>query len=259
MKKILALVLFVFALVGCSCPLAQASGKLETIAQRGTLLVGTTGDYKPMSYLNKTTGQYEGFDAEAATMLAEALGVKVQFVPTTWPNLTKDTMSGKFDVAMCGITRTFAREKVMDMSKGYLLFGKTILVRKSDAAKFKGLADINKKEVRVMVNPGGTNEKFAKANLPQATLLVHQQNAEIPGLVAEGKADVMITETMEARRYIRDNKKLAAPLVESPFTRNNFGILMAKGDQDFLNFVNMWMEEVQMNGTMTKLEAKYIK
>ena len=51
----------------------------------------------------------------------------------------------------------------------------------------------------------------------------------------------------------------AAPLVENPFTKNNFGILMAKGDQDFLNFVNMWMEEVQMNGTMAELEAKYIK
>ena len=257
MKKILALVLLVLALAGCTA--ALAAGKLDTIAQRGTLLVGTTGDYKPMSYLDKKTGTYEGFDTEAATMLAEALGVKVQFVPTTWSNLTKDTMAGKFDVAMCGITRTFAREKVMDMSKGYLLFGKTILVRKSDAGKYKNLESLNKKEVRVMVNPGGTNEKFAKANLPQATLLVHQQNAEIPGLVAEGKADVMITETMEARRYVRDNKKLAAPLVEKPFTKNNFGILMAKGDQDFLNFVNMWMEEVQMNGTMAELEAKYIK
>lgn len=257
MKKILALVLLVLTLVGCTA--ALASGKLDTVTKRGTLLVGTTGDYKPMSYLDKKTGKYEGFDTEAATMLADALGVKVQFVPTTWSNLTKDTMAGKFDVAMCGITRTFAREKVMDMSKGYLLFGKTILVRKSDAGKYKNLESINKKEVRVMVNPGGTNEKFAKATLPQATLLVHQQNAEIPGLVAEGKADVMITETMEARRYVRDNKKLAAPLVDNPFTKNNFGILMAKGDQDFLNFVNMWMEEVQMNGTMAKLEARYIK
>ena len=110
-----------------------------------------------------------------------------------------------------------------------------------------------------MVNPGGTNEKFAKANLPQATLLVHQQSAEIPGLVAEGKADVMITETMEARRYVRDNNKLAAPLVNAPFTKNNFGIMMKKGDQDFLNFVNLWMEEVQFNGTLDQLEAKYIK
>ena len=82
-----------------------------------------------------------------------------------------------------------------------MLFGKTILCRKADAKKFKSEDDLNKKSVRVMVNPGGTNEKFALANLPDCTLLVHPQNAEIPGLIAEGKADVMITETMEARRY----------------------------------------------------------
>ena len=237
---------------------ASAAGRMDGIIQRGELRVGTTGDYKPMSYLDKETGNYEGFDTEAAAMLAEAMGVKVRFVPTTWPTLAQDTMDGKFDIAMCGITRTFAREKTMDMSKGYLLFGKTILVRKGDANKFRSVADLNQPSVRVMVNPGGTNEKFARANLPNASIIVHPQNAEIPGLVADGKADVMITETMEARRYVRDNARLAAPLVEEPFTKNQFGILMAKGDQDFLNFINFWMEEMEMNGTLKALERKYI-
>ena len=237
---------------------AQAS-KVEDIQSRGYLLVGTTGDYKPMSYFNKDTGEYEGFDAEASALLAQSLGVKVQYVPTTWSTLTADTLAGKFDVAMCGITRTFVRQQKMALSNGYLVFGKTILVRNEDAKKFRSLADINKKNVRVMVNPGGTNEKFALANLPNCNLIVHPQNAEIPNLVAEGKADVMITETMEARRYVRDNAKLAAPLIDEPFTKNNFGILMQQGDQIFLNYVNMWMEELRFNGTLEKLENKYIK
>ena len=160
---------------------------------------------------------------------------------------------------MSGITRTFAREQKMAQSHGYLVFGKTILCRKDSAKKFKTLADMNRKDVRVMVNPGGTNEKFAVANLPDCTLIVHPQNAEIPGLIAEGKADIMITETMEARRYVRDNDKLAAPLIDEPFTKNNFGILMQQGDQIFLNYVNMWMEEMELNGTMDRLEDKYIK
>ncbi len=133
------------------------------------------------------------------------------------------------------------------------------LVRKKDAKKFKSEADLNKKNVRVMVKPGGTNEKFALANLPDCTLLVHQQNAEIPGLIAEGKADVMITETMEARRYTRDEARLAAPLLDDPFTRNQFGILMQKGDQEWLNYVNFFMEEKDMDGTLDKLEDQYIK
>lgn len=254
----IGLALSVFCAGFVSTQQAEAS-KIEEIQSRGYLLVGTTGDYKPMSFLNKETGAYEGFDAEASELLAQSLGVKVQYVPTTWSTLTADTLSGKFDIAMCGITRTFARQQKMALSHGYLVFGKTILTRKDIASKFKTLNDINKKDVRVMVNPGGTNEKFALANLPNALLLIHPQNAEIPGLVAEGKADVMITETMEARRYVKDNPKLAAPLLDEPFTKNNFGILLQQDDQIFLNYINMWMEEMTLNGTFERLENKYIK
>ena len=234
------------------------AGHLEDIEARGKLLVGTTGDYRPMSYKNED-GTYEGFDTELATKLAESLGVPVEFVPTTWKTLSEDTQAGNFDLALCGITRTFAREKTMAMSDGYLLFGKTILCRSEDAGKYQTLEDMNKPEVRVMVNPGGTNEKFALANLPNATLIVHEQNAEIPALISKGEADIMITETMEASKYIKLDKNLAAPLVDKPFTRNRFGALMAKGDQDFLNYVNFFLAELEMNGTMEKLENQYIK
>ena len=211
---------------------------LEDIAARGAIRVGTTGDYRPMSYRDKETGKYEGFDAELAEKLAASLHVKVEYVPTTWKTLSQDTKDGKFDLALCGITRTFDRERTLAMSDGYLLFGKTILCRKGDAAKFKTLADLN---------------------LPQATLLIHEQNAEIPALVGEGKADIMITETMEARKYVRLNEKLAAPLVDKPFTRSRFGALLAKGDQDFLNYVNFFLAEMETDGTMAQLEAQYIQ
>lgn len=231
---------------------------LEDIESRGTLRVGTTGDYRPMSYLNRETGQYEGFDAALAEKIADYLHVKVEYVPTTWPTLASDTQEGKFDIAICGITRTYDRARTMEMSDGYLLFGKTILCRDGDAAKYRTLADMNRPEVRVMVNPGGTNEKFARQYLPDATILVHEQNAEIPGLVADGQADIMITETMEALRYEKMDERLAAPLAAAPFTKNRFGVLMAKGDQELLNYINFVLAELTMNGTMDEMEAEYI-
>lgn len=124
------------------------AGHLEEILERGTIKIGTTGDYRPMSYLNKETGEYEGIDAEISKIIAESLGVKIEYIPTTWPTLTQDTLDGKFDIALCGISRNYAREKVLEMSDGYGvgIFGKTILCRKSDAKKFKTLADIDKKK-----------------------------------------------------------------------------------------------------------------
>jgi cyclohexadienyl dehydratase len=251
------------ALIGtvlCSSFVTVAVARpLADIKASGELLVGSTGDYKPMSYLNKETGKYEGFDAEMAESLAKYLGVKLKYVPTQWKTLQADTLADKFDVALCGITVTDARKAVMNMSDGYLTFGKTILTQKGKEGQFRSLADINKPNVRVMYNPGGTNEKFAKEQTPNAQLLMHEQNAEIPGLIGEGKADVMITETMEARRYVKDNAKLAAPLIDKPFTENHFGVLMKKDDPKLLEAVNAWMQQMKKSGTIDKLEAKYIK
>lgn len=257
-KKILMTSLILAAAAGFSVQAVQARS-LADIKSSGKLLVGTTGDYKPMSYLNKETGKYEGFDAEMAASLAAKLGVTLVYVPTTWKTLQQDTLSGKFDVAMCGITVTDARKEVMAMSDPYLTFGKTILVTKSKADQFKSLADVNKPSVRVMYNPGGTNEKFAKESTPKAQLIMHEHNAEIPGLVGEGKADVMITETMEATRYVKDNPKVAAPLVDKPFTENHFGVLMPKDQPELLKAVNDWMAGIKVDGTMDKWEQQYIK
>ena len=236
------------------------AGHLEDIAARGTIRIGTTGDYIPMSYRNPKTGVYEGIAAELSQLIADSLGVKIEYVPTSWPTLTADTLAGKFDIALCGISRNYARAKTMAMSDAYGegAFGKTILCRKSDAKKYQSLADIDKPEVRVMINPGGTNEKFAHANLKKAKLIVHQENADIPRQVAEGNADIMITETVEAARYIELNDKLAAPLMKAPFTRHSCGILMQKGDQEFLNYINFVLAELKMDGTLAKLEKKYL-
>lgn len=253
-------VLMAAALAIFSLNLAEA-GHLEDIAARGVIRIGTTGDYIPMSYLNPQTGEYEGIDAELSGIIADSLGVKIEYVPTTWPTLTADTLAGKFDIALCGISRNYARARIMAMSDAYGegIFGKTILCRKEDAKKFLSLADMNKPEVRVMINPGGTNEKFAKANLSQAKLIVYQENADIPRQIAEGNADIMITETVEAARYIEKDPRLAAPLINEPFTRHSCGILMQKGDQEFLNYINFVLAELRMDGTMSKLEDKYLK
>lgn len=145
----------------------------------------------------------------------------------------------------------------MLMSEGYLANGKTILCRATDAERFKSLADMDKPEVRVMINPGGTNEIFAKENLTHATLIVHQHNEEIPSLIAEGEADIMITEITEAPYYIKADERLAAPLLSKPFTHGFIGVLMRKGQEDLLKVVNEVIGEKKADGSLRGLHDKY--
>lgn len=251
----------VLAILLLSMPFRAEAGHLEDIEARGTIRIGTTGDYIPMSYLNPATGQYEGIDAELSQLIADSLGVRIEYVATTWPTLAADTQADKFDIALCGISRNYNRAKKMAMSDAYGegLFGKTILCRRQDEKRFGSLADINRPEVRVMINPGGTNEKFARTNLKNVQLIVHDDNADIPRQIAEGRADIMITETVEAAHYVREDNRLAAPLINEPFTRHSCGILLAKGDQEWLNYINFVLAELRMDGTMARLENKYLR
>ena len=231
--------------------------KLEEIGERGVLKVGTTGDYMPMSYLDPETGEYVGFDTELAEDLADELGVDIEYVKTSWPTLMDDVLAGKFDLAICGVTINDARKEQALMSDGYLENGKTILCRAEDAYKFTGLEAINRPDVRVMVNPGGLNEQFARKNLPDVTLMIHDANQEIPGLVASGEADIMITEIVEAGYYVGQDDRLAAPLIYEPFTDGEIGILMPKGSEDLLNYANEFLLKEKISGRIDELAEEY--
>jgi cyclohexadienyl dehydratase len=231
---------------------------ISRIQERGTLLAGTTGDYRPLSF-REDDGTYWGFGIEVAGEIAKRLGVGLQFVPTSWPTLSADVQADPqtFDLAIGGITITDARRETMLMSDGYLANGKTILCRTEDANHYKSLADIDKPEVRVMVNPGGLNEKFANANLTHATIIVHQKNEEIPTLIAEGEADVMITEITEAPYYVQADSRLVAPLLNEPFTHGEIGVLMRKGQEDLLQLVNDIIRQMKSDGSLRLLHEKY--
>ena len=108
---------------------------VERVRERGVLLVGSTGDYRPLTWRDPETGRWEGFGVEIAERLAAELGVRAEFVQTSWPTLAVDVQASPpiFDLAIGGITITDARRTSMDMSEGYLANGKTILCRAADA------------------------------------------------------------------------------------------------------------------------------
>ena len=234
------------------------NGKVAEILDRGTILFGTTGDYRPLSFC-EPDGTYWGFGIEVAKEIAIRIGVGVEFKKTSWPTLTADVLTEPqiFDLAIGGITITDTRRETMLMSDGYLDNGKTILCRASEADRYKSLADIDKPEVTVMVNPGGLNEKFANENLTHANIVVYQKNEEIPTLVAEGAADVMITEITEAPYYVQTDPRLAAPLLNAPFTHGEIGVLMQKGQEDLLQMVNNVICQMKSDGSLRKLQEKY--
>ncbi len=75
--------------------------------------------------------------------------------------------------------------------------------------------------------------------------------------MAEGQADVMITEITEAPWYVKNDARLAAPLLKTPFTNGEIGVLMRQGQEDLLALVNEVISQMKADGTLRALHEKY--
>jgi cyclohexadienyl dehydratase len=236
----------------------QPASRLDDILAKGVLRVGSTGDYKPFTYLDKTTNQFSGFDIDYAENLGKALGVKVEMVPTTWSTLMKDFETGKFDVAMGGISVTLERQKKAFFSEPYMREGKTPIARCENKDKFQTLEQINKPSVKVIVNPGGTNERFARANTAAAEIVMHGDNTTIFDEIVNGKADLMMTDSSETLYQQKLKPQLCAIHPDQPFDFAEKAFLLPR-DPALKAFVDQWMHIAKETGVSKAIYDKWLQ
>jgi len=237
---------------------AAAQTRLDDILAHGVLRVGTTGDYPPFT-VRSADGGYSGLDVDAAQALAAALGVRVEFVPTRWADLTRDLDAGAFDIAMGGVSVTLERQKKAYFSAPYLRDGKTPIARCADKEKFETIKTIDRPNVTVIVNPGGTNEKFDRANLKMARIEVWSDNLSIFDHLEKGDADVMITDATETLYQ----QKLHAGVLcaihpDAPFDFSEKAYLLPR-DEALKEFVDQWLHISQANGGFAAIRAKWLE
>ncbi|MBV8916185.1 MAG: transporter substrate-binding domain-containing protein, partial [Acetobacteraceae bacterium] len=189
------LLLGTLAVVGLAGPVI-AGETLDAIKARGVLRVGTTGDYKPFTF-RRDDGSYYGADVEMAKRLADRLGVKLELVPTVWAKMADDFAAHKFDLAMGGVSVLPSRAKLGDFSSVTYVDGKRPIARCSDRDRFTSIAAIDRPDVRVVVNPGASNEQFAREHFPHAKLTIHDDNATVFDEIVANREDVMVTDGIE--------------------------------------------------------------
>ncbi|WP_118183748.1 transporter substrate-binding domain-containing protein [Paraburkholderia phosphatilytica] len=266
MKRIVLAVLCSFSLAGAAhaqtdapapAPASAAQSRLDEILSRGTLRACTTGDYKPYSYY-RPDGQFEGIDIDLTQSLAKSLGVKVEFVKTTWSHLMDDFVS-KCDVGVGGVSTTLDRQRRAFFTQPYAVDGKTPIVRCADVDKYQTVAQIDQPSVHVISNPGGTNERFAKAFFPHANLTIYPDNVTIFKQILAGKADVMVTDASETLLQQKLNPGLCSVHPDKPFQYGEKAWLLPRGDVVFQQYVDQWLHLAQASGEYQTIWDKWLK
>ena len=256
LPKLVICVLMVFLITACDQQTTQTQANLTTaqaepisildeILQRGVIRVGMTGDFVPFSYVYKNEPDvFQGVDVQLAKDLARALGVQVQFVQTSWPTLIDDLLANKFDIGMSGITIKLERQKKVLFSMPVLESGKVAITRDELVDRFKTIADINQPDVKVIFNPGGTNEAFAKANFPNATHILNKDNITIFERIVAGDADIMVTDAVETLLQQEIHPELQAVNPNAPFNFFEMGFIINR-DSIFKAFIDQWVNLIK--------------
>lgn len=257
MKNMIAAGFLLFPLLAVGQVKDDAGDTLTHVIQSKTLRVCTPGDYRPFSYHNDD-GSYEGLDIDLMQDLAKGLDAKVQFVKTTWAKLMDDFTSGKCDIGAGGISVSMERQKRAFFSNPYMVNGKTPITLCTNVKKFQTIEDINRPDVRVIHNPGGSNEKFAKTYLNKAKLTEHANNIGIFNEIAEGRADVFVTEAAEAKVQSKRDPRLCAVNPDKPLQYAEMAYLLPNNDIRFKLFVDQWLHLDKENGTYTSLSSKWV-
>jgi cyclohexadienyl dehydratase len=236
---------------------SASSSRLDQVLAAHILRVCTTGDYKPYSFL-RPDGQFEGIDIDQAESLAKSLGARTFYVKTSWSNLMNDFVA-KCDIAVGGVSTTLERQKRAAFTAPYMEDGKTPIVRCEDKDKYQTVEQIDQPNVRTIVNPGGTNERFAKQYFPHSALIEYPDNVTIFKQILDGKADVMVTDASETLLQQKLNPGLCSVHPDKPFQYGEKAYLLPRGDVAWQQYVDQWLHLAQKSGEFQGIVDKWLK
>jgi len=245
-------------LLGAASVAAQAQdSRLDAVQKSGVLRICTPGDYKPFS-LARADGTYEGLDVDLAQQMAKSLGVEARFVKTSWPKLMDDFID-KCDIGVGGISVSLDRQKRAFFTEAYMVNGKAPITKCENVKKFQTVADIDKPTVTVIENPGGSNERFARANFKQAKIVIFNDNTVIFDEILKGNADVMISESVETILQQKQRPGLCAVNPDKPLQYGEMAYLLPRGDVVFKAWVDQWLHLAKASGDYDRTLAMWTK
>lgn len=236
-----------------------SGGFLDTIKQRGKLIVGVKYDQPGFGLNDPISKKLEGFEVDMAREFARVLlgsASKVEFIEAVSANRIPFLQEDKVDLVIATFTINDQRRQQIDFSEPYYVAQQKLLVKKGSPVK--SLADLAGKNVATV--QGSTSEQTLTQKAPQAKALLFGKYSEAFVALENGQADAVTTDDV-----ILSGLKLAAAIpanyeiVGEGFTNEPYGIGIKKGRPELLNFIDGTLSAVKADGRWKTLYDKYVK
>jgi len=248
MKRILTAFAALALVAGTAVP--AMAGMIDDIRERGVVRIGVSLGGEPIGFRDPQNNPV-GYDVDVANMLAEKLGVPVEFTDVSGDARVSMLVSGQLDIVVANTSATLERAKSVNFSIPYNRAGLRVIVQAD--SDIKDLADLAGK--KIVVGRGTTGETFIKNAVPDAELVYVDQFAPDGVLQLQQKRVDAAIEDSSLLDYLATQNPTLVTL-PGLYSNDPIGIAVAKGDPEFVRWLDMFVSDYIQSGAY---EANYKK
>jgi len=272
-------------LIFLSCALVQSAGAadkiiagsspvLSRIIKNGVIRVGINPLFKPFSFIDCNKKRV-GIDPDIAKLLAKGLGVKLEIVtPDSFANLIPMLQDDQIDIIIAAMTRNFKRAKYVDFTDAYFQTGLSILFNKVKASQL-GIPSVKTYEelmqklrqtgkaanLEIAVTEHKSPARSVPLFFPMSIIKKFPTNEEAAQAVINGDAHMMVHDEVFLKTWLKDHKNetlYKAYVFDRHFKPDHYGFAVKKGNQEFLNMLNVFVAELGVGNYLNIFMKKYM-
>jgi polar amino acid transport system substrate-binding protein len=253
-KKLLSILFFflVFSAVFLGCAKQERTGL--TIAD-GVLSVGVEIGYPPMEYYDTDGVTLIGFDIELTKALADKLGLRVEYIDTSWEGILPGLDANKYDIAV-NVTILPERQLRYNFTRPYIDSSMTIVTLKNSTVKIDDPSGITGR--RAAYQGGTTAQYFTERLREQGLAFTSFSYDKIINCFDDlriGRVDLVVVDNIAASHYV--NKE------DSPFevvwygpSGEHIAFCLKKGNNALTIAINNALEELFEDGTIQEISMR---
>lgn len=224
----------------------DAGTTMADLNEAGEITIGTKFD-QPLFGLKGPDGNPVGFDVEIGKLIAAKLGIdaeNINWVETVSANREPFIQNGQVDIVVATYTINDVRKEVVSFAGPYYEAGQDLLVLAGNPENITGPEDLADKPVCTV--SGSTSQK----NIAEYTtnIIATDTYSNCLGPLRSGEVVAVTTDNV-ILAGLADQNEGEFEVLDKPFTKEPYGIGLAKDDTEFRDFINDVLEEAFEDGS----------
>jgi polar amino acid transport system substrate-binding protein len=252
-----ALTLLFFTISSQAAQVSPDAAVMSRIVKSGQLVVGTSANQPPMTMLDES-GKPAGFDIDLASLMAQALGVKLVTKQIKFDKLLDAIESGKVDIVISNMTINPSRNMRVAFVGPYMTSGKCLITKEENLAKAEGTDELNLPDMKLVVLKGSTSEDIVRTLMPKVKLATVDDIDKGIKMVADDQVGGMMADYPVCLHTVTSNPKAGFISVFSTLTYEPIGIALPANDALFVNWTTNFLERLDKTETLEVLAQKWL-